>query len=298
MKIKYMKTKHRMIKQWATGTLCFFLLTLAAHAGSPVWKVSQGDRHFYLGGTIHILGESDYPLPKAFDAAYDNSDTLVFETDIQKSQDPKFTKAFMAKMVYQDNRTLENLLTPATFRGLKLFAADRDIPVEAMNQFKPGLVLITLTLTEVERLGVAGIGVDEFFFSKAARDGKAMDHLESLEEQVSLFENMGKGNEDELISYIIKDLKSLPGLLPVMKAAWKTGDNPGLDRAILAPLKKDFPELYQSMFVKRNRNWMPWIQTMATTPEVEFILVGAGHLVGEHGLLTLLRDQGFTITNQ
>jgi len=298
MNIKPIKIKHRTIKQLCAGTLCFFLLTLAAHAGSPVWKVSKENRHFYLGGTIHILGESDYPLPKAFDTAYGKSETLVFEADIQKSQDPEFIQTFMAKMVYPDNRSLKNLLTPATFQALKRFAADRGVMVEAMKQFKPGLVLITLTQIEVERLGVAGVGVDEFFFSKAVKDGKNLLHLENIEEQIALFENMGKGSEDELISYIIEDLKNLPDLLPVMKSAWKTGDAPGLDRAVLGPLKNDFPELYQTIFTARNQKWMPKIQTMAATPEVEFILVGAGHLVGEQGLLALLRKKGFTITNQ
>ncbi len=290
--------EHMKFKQLFAGTLCVFLLTGAAQAGSPVWKVSRGDRHFYLGGTIHILGEADYPLPRAFDVAYGKSDTLVFETDIKKSRNPKFTEAFMEKMVYSDNRTLKKLLTPDTFRALTIFAADRDVPVDALNHFKPGLVLVSLTLLEVERLGVAGIGVDEFFFSKAVKDGKIIHHLESLEEQISFFENMGQGNEDELIAYIIKDLETLPGQLPVIKSAWKTGDIPGLDRAILAPLKKDFPELYQSLFINRNQKWMPKIQKMAATPEVEFILVGAAHLAGEQGLLRLLKTRGFTITNQ
>lgn len=285
-------------KQFCLGTLCVFLLAGSAQAGSPVWKVSRGDRHFYLGGTIHILGESDYPLPKAFDLAYGKSDTLVFETDIKKSRDPKFTEKFMEKMVYSDNRTLKKLLTPDTFKALTIFAAERDVPVDALNHFKPGLVLVSLTLLEVERLGVAGIGVDEFFFSKAVKDGKTIHHLESLEEQISFFENMGQGNEDELIAYIIKDLETLPGLLPVIKSTWKTGDTPGLDRAILAPLKNEFPQLYHSLFLERNLKWMPEIQAMAATPEIEFVLVGAAHLAGEQGLLVLLKDQGFTITNQ
>jgi uncharacterized protein YbaP (TraB family) len=290
--------EHMKFKQFFAGILCVFFLTGAVQAGSPVWKVSQKDHHFYLGGTIHILGESDYPLPRAFDAAYDKSDILVFETDIQKSRAPEFTEKFMAKMVYSDNRTLKKLLTPDTFRALTIFAADRDVPVDALNRFKPGLVLVSLTLLEVERLGVNGIGVDEFFFSKAVEDGKPRHHLESLEEQISFFENMGQGNEDALIAYIIRDLETLPKLLPVIKSTWKSGNVKGLDRAILAPLKNDFPQLYQSLFIDRNQKWMPRLQAMATTPEIEFILVGAAHLAGEKGLLALLKDRGFTITNQ
>lgn len=280
------------------GILLIFLLALTAHAGSPVWEVSQGERHFYLGGTIHILGESDYPLPRAFDAAYGKSDILVFETDIKKSRDPEFSEIFMARMVYPDNRTLKTLLTPGTFQALKIFTADRNISVEAMNQFKPGLVLITLTQIEVERMGVGGTGVDEFFFSRAVRDGKPRQHLEALEEQVALFENLGVGDENKLIAYILEDLNRLPGLLPVIKTAWKKGDTPGLDRAILGPLKKDFPGLYQTLFAARNQKWMVQLNRLAKTPEVEFVLVGAGHLAGDQGLLSLLRRQGFILTNQ
>jgi uncharacterized protein YbaP (TraB family) len=293
-----MKIKYPTLEKFHIGLVCFFLLTVTAQAGSPVWKVSRGDRHFYLGGTIHILGESDYPLPTSFDAAYGKSSALVFETDIQKSRDPQFSERFMEKMVYSDNRTLKKLLAPATFQALTIFAADRGIPVDALNRFKPGLVLVSLTLIEVQRLGVAGIGVDEFFFSKAVTDSKMIHHLESPEEQMSFFENMGKGNEDEWVAYIIKDLENLPSLLPVIKTAWKTGDVQGLDRAILLPLKKDFPELYQSLFIQRNQKWMPKILTMAATPDIEFILVGAAHLAGEQGLLALLKDHQFTITNQ
>ena len=297
-----MEIKHLKFKQFCVETFCFILLfillALTAHAGSPVWKVSRGNSHFYLGGTIHILGESDYPLPRAFDLAYGKSDILVFETDIQKSRDPKFTETFMARMVYPDNRTLKKLVRPGTFQALKIFTADRNIPVEAMNKFKPGLVLITLTQIEVDRMGVGGTGVDEFFFSRAVTDGKPRLHLEALEEQVAIFENLGVGNEDKLIAYIIEDLKRLPDLLPVIKTAWRTGDTPGLDRAILGPLKKDFPGLYQTLFAARNQKWMIQLKRLAKTPGVEFVLVGAGHLAGDQGLLSQLRLQGFSITNQ
>jgi uncharacterized protein YbaP (TraB family) len=101
-----------------------------------------------------------------------------------------------------------------------------------------------------------------------------------------------------LITYILEDLKRLPGLLPVIKTAWKKGDAPGLDQAILAPLKKDLPGLYQTLFAARNQKWMTQLKRLAKTPGVEFVLVGAGHLAGDQGLLSQLRHQGFIITNQ
>ncbi len=284
------------------AAIVFLLLCLGtAQGGSPVWKITNGgdsEHTLFMGGTIHILGKSDYPLPQAFDMAYDQSQILVFETDIAKTQDPEFSQRLMSRMVYSDNRTLKQLISPSTLRNLNQFAGVRGISVNQMNRFKPGLVMIFLTLTEIERLGVAGIGVDEFYFEKGIKDHKTMDFLEAPEEQVDFLETIGQGNEDEMIAYILKDLGELPSLLPVIKKTWRTGDIEELFNTTLVPLKKEYPDLYHSIMVKRNLNWMPKIQKMLTTQEVEFILVGAGHLAGDQGLLALLRAKGYTAVNQ
>jgi uncharacterized protein YbaP (TraB family) len=47
---------------------------------TSVWKISRGDNVLYLGGTIHVLRESDYPLPEPFDEAFEQADIVVFET--------------------------------------------------------------------------------------------------------------------------------------------------------------------------------------------------------------------------
>ncbi|MCG8614703.1 MAG: TraB/GumN family protein [Desulfobacterales bacterium] len=284
-------------KSWITG-LCLILFTVAAsQAASPVWKISDGTRHLYLGGTIHVLGDSDYPLPEVFDTAYADSHTLVFEADISQMENPEFAGQMMAKLAYMDGTTLESLLTPDTFRDLSAFTTARNIPVAAVNQFKPGMVMIALTLAEIQRLGVGGVGVDEFYFTKGREDGRSMDFLESPMDQVAFLAGIGMGKEDEMIAYILRDIEKLPQLLPIMKKAWKTGDNDLLYRETLAPLKKEYPNLYFQLMGKRNLAWMDKIQEMMTTPEVEFILVGAGHLAGEKGLLALLKEKGFTAEN-
>ncbi|MCL2480953.1 MAG: TraB/GumN family protein [Spirochaetaceae bacterium] len=56
----------------------FFALYL--HAETSVWKISNGDNILYIGGTIHILRESDYPLPEPFYTAFDESEIIVFES--------------------------------------------------------------------------------------------------------------------------------------------------------------------------------------------------------------------------
>ncbi|MDD9303472.1 MAG: TraB/GumN family protein [Desulfobacter sp.] len=285
-------------KKWAMVLWILFSTLGIVYAGSPVWEVSNGTTRLFIGGTIHVLGQNDYPLPPAFDRAYKNSQTLVFETDIAQTQDPEFAKTLMGQMVYTDNKNLKTLLTPKTFDDLARFAGERGIPMEVLTPFKPGMVMVFLTLAEIERLGVAGIGVDEFYFKKATADQRQMKFLEPPMDQIQFLAKIGEGKENQMIAYILEDIGKLPDLLPIMKKAWRSGNNELMYQQTLAPLKKEYPDLYQTIMVKRNRAWLPVIQKMMTTPEVEFILVGTAHLAGDQGLISLLEKKGYKAINQ
>jgi hypothetical protein len=63
----------------------------------------------------------------------------------------------------------------------------------------------------------------------------------------------------------------------------------------ITPIEKDFPKVYQQLIVQRNMDWIPEIEQMLKTKQVEFILVGAAHLVGEDGILAQLAARGYTI---
>ncbi len=272
--------------------LTLLVLARLSFAGSPVWKISGDKGHLYLAGTIHLLGEADWPLPDAFETAFNSADLLVFETDLDATQTPEFGQKMMGQMAYKGNRTLKDRIKPATFRALGKFARKRGVPPEDLSRFKPGMVMVFLTMAEMKRLGIAGKGVDEFYFQKAQKKNLPMQFLESPMEQIRFLADIGKKNEDQMIRYIIKDVGELPAIVGKVKTAWRNGDMPALNAATTQPLKKDYPGLYHSLMVRRNRNWLPEIKKMLATPEVEFILVGAAHLAGDDGLLRLLTAGG------
>ena len=265
-----------------------------AHAGAPVWKISGNNTHLYLGGTLHVLAPGDYPLPHQFDQAFARADLLVLETDLDATQSESFAKKMMGQMVYADGRTLTDRISPDTLGALDRFARDRGLSMANLDRFKPGLVMVFLTMAQMERMGMAGTGVDEYYFQKAKQKGMALRFLESPMDQLRFLAGIGVGSEDQMISYILKDVGELPRLVGPMKSAWRRGDMQALYDTTMAPLKKDFPDLYRILMVDRNLNWLPRIRQMLSTPEVEFILVGAAHLAGYQGLLSLLREKGFS----
>ncbi len=269
-----------------------------ANAETSVWKVIKGNRYLYLGGTVHILAEDDYPLPAPFARAYNEAHRLVLETDMQKLQSDEFQQLMLERLSYSDGRTLKDVLSAQTYQKLADYCTSRYIPIETIHGFKPGLATTFLLMVELGRLGLAGEGVDAFFNNKALEDKKQFGKLESAEKQLDFLVSMGQGKEDQMIEYSLRDIDKLPTLMAPIKSAWRSGDMQALEQAAISPYVEEFPETMDMLLNARNRNWLPKIEAMLKTAEVELVLVGAMHLAGEQGLLRKLRKRGYKLEQQ
>ncbi len=272
------------------------LLFSNANAQSPVWMVEKNNSLMFIGGTIHILTAQDYPLPAAFEKAYRQSGRVIFETDLNKMESPEFQQYILAELSYNDGRNLKRVLREDTYLSLAGFFSERGMSMSSIDNFKPGMVATLMAVAELQRLGIAGIGVDAHFNQRVNQDQKARGQLESVEDQIAFIANMGADNPDEMLAYNLADLKQLPELWQSMQKAWRSGNLATLDKIGASPLRTDFPEVYQALLVDRNNAWMPQIVAWSKTEEVEFVLVGALHLVGSDGLLTQLSGRGYKIT--
>lgn len=275
-----------------------FMLLFAvssADAGAPVWKVSKDGNQLYIGGTIHVLGKTDYPLPAAFDAAYRQAERVVFETDLQKIKSPEVQQKLAQTMFYTDGRSLQQALDKQTFAELERYLASRGIPAATVLSFKPGMLALTLTIIELRRLGLGGAGVDEFYNTKALADHKKLGQLESVEQQLSFIAAMGEGNENDVINHTLRDLKELPRIMQSLKDAWRSGDINRLQEVGLKSFKQDSQALYDKLIVQRNNAWIPQLEALLKTGEVELVLVGALHLAGDEGVLAQLARRGYTV---
>lgn len=265
-------------------------------AASPVWKVSNGADHLFIGGTIHVLAPSDYPLPSAFEHAYETTDMLVLEANVNEAQTPEFQQQLFQQMSYPSGQSLLDLLQADTIKKLTAYCRERGVPLKQLERFKPGMLTVMMTVAELQRLGLAGIGVDQHFNLRAVEEKRAMDFLESVESQLDLIINMGKGKEDDLIAFTLKDLEATEQVMGDMKNAWRTGDVAELTRLGITPMKEFDEDIYQQLAVKRNHNWLPKLRALFNNDKKELVLVGAMHLAGDDSVLKLLERDGFTIT--
>lgn len=275
--------------------LLWLIFPILVFAESSVWKVSKGQSELFIGGTIHVLSQQDYPLPQEFDQAYHKADMLVLETDFSAMAEPAVQQQLLMRVMYSDGRTLKDDLTDSTYRKLSDYAASTGFLMEVLNQFKAPMVVITLTMAELQRLGMADTGVDNYYLAKALQEGKQLGELESVELQMDIIANMGKGHEDEMVLSTIDDLRELPTMMNALKTAWRTGNMAELDKIAIIPMRQEFPTIYQSILVERNNSWIPKIEALLETPETEFVLVGALHLAANDGVIAQLIKRGYKV---
>ena len=275
--------------------LLLLLLVGQSHGETSVWKISNDGKQLFIGGTIHVLSEDDYPLPVEFEQAYEQSEIIVFETDMQNLNSPEVQQAMISAVTYKGDRNLQQDLSEETYQMLGLYLMNLGIPETALNSFKPGMVAVTITVIELQRLGISTEGVDTYFCGKAVTDDKVLDQLETIEEQISFIAAMGEGEADELILSTLKDIEQLSDMMEGMVVSWRSGNTEDLDKLFISELEQEFPKIYLDLIVKRNNAWFPQIEKMASNDAVEFILVGAAHLVGQDGILARLSAKGYTV---
>lgn len=278
-------------------SLLFLLLlfSIQVYAGSSVWLIEKGANRLFIGGTVHLLTASDYPLPTAFEKAYNGAVKVILETDMQKLNSPEIQAAMLRELSYSDGRNLEQAVNQNTYAALQQFFTMRGIPMDRIIGFKPGMVSMMMTVVELQRLGLVGVGVDAYYSAKSIDDRKPLGKLETVESQIAFIASMGAGQVDEMLIYTLADIERLPVLMKSMKHAWRQGNMAQLKAIGITPFKKEFPEIYQSLVVDRNNAWLPKIEAMLKSRDVEFVLVGALHLAGDDGLLSQLATRGYKV---
>lgn len=281
---------------------------------SSVWKISNENSVCYVGGTVHLLSEDNYPLPDEFDHAYSNSDVVVFEVDMAKMNDPEIMTEMLNKLTYSDGRSLESVLSAKNYKKLRDLFLEYSMPIESLKFYKPGLISSMLSMLQFQALGYTEIGVDQFYFNKALADNKKLLFLETVDEQIEIICNMGDGNENQFIQYLlsnynkslkttsdkssskkrISDLENTKLYITNLINSWEKGESSFMNETI-DEMKISDPDLFEELSVQRNKKWIEMIKTYCENDDVEFILFGALHLHGEEGILNMMEKEGYQI---
>ena len=263
-----------------------------------LWSVEKGKNTIYLLGSIHLLPRELKTLDQAIEAAYSDSKIIVFETNIDSLRDPAFEAKVTNLGLLPPGQTLEQQVSKQTYALLQQKVSELGLQVEIFNQFKPWLCALTLTSMELQRLGFnANYGIDMHFFDRAKQDGKEMRFLESTDEQLGLFTEMSKQEEDSFLAKVLEELDTMRVKVIEMINAWKSGDSDKLASMVKVEFE-GYPEVYARMLVERNQKWVKHIEDLSGQDGNSLVVVGAAHLVGDDSILELLKKNGFEVEHR
>ncbi|WP_237065462.1 TraB/GumN family protein [Microbulbifer guangxiensis] len=286
----------------ALGLVLLLLLSNGARAAGDqglFWVAEKGDRRVYLLGSVHLATPDFYPLRGRILEAFEHSDALVVEADILMAErDPVLQQQIMSASLYTGDRTLRDDLSAETYRQLQAWLASRQLPEAIFIRQRPAIAMITLSLMEMQARGLdPKLGIDRHFLQKAHQRGdKKVLELEGVLEQLALLNNLE--NPDLLLRQTLEQLKDIDTLIPGMMSAWKSGDAEAMHDLVIADELQENPQfasLFEVMFYQRNRNMSARIAEASENHDTLFVIVGAGHLVGEKSVLKKLERHQFHI---
>ncbi|MBN2869552.1 MAG: TraB/GumN family protein [Campylobacterales bacterium] len=281
-----------------TVSLFFFLslVCLSSLLGdSSVWKVSKGEETLYLGGTIHVLRPGDFPLPAEFDRAYEQADTVVFETDLAATTSDAFAAALSRKMLLPSGTTLSHLLKRETYDALRDYLGSQKIDIHNVERLRPWAVMLMITQTALAQNGIDRDGVDAHYSRRASADGKGQRFLETPTEQIALITGIGEGEEDAMITQTIQETQRIPDMIEWLVRDWREGEMARIEQELVQAMRSDSPQMYHHVLKERNDAWLPRLITLMREGNTGFVLVGAMHLAGSDGLLERFKQAGYVV---
>jgi len=269
----------------------------SASAGHPVtlWHVEGETNSVYLLGSIHMLRAEDHPLPRIIDTVYDDAEVIVMELDMD-DLDPLYTQAaFNRAGVLSDGRTLEDLMGEQLYARAVEAAAAADIPIDMLAQSEPWLAAMTVELMVLYRIGFNPLlGVEMTMTNRATADGKPIEGLETVDEQLGFLDGLPLEAQREMLVQTLVRSSEVGDSVEVLIRAWRQGDTATLEEELLSDLEQQ-TDLHDVLIVQRNLRWADTIEEWLDDDEDYLVVVGALHLVGDDGVPVLLDRAGFEI---
>ncbi|MDX1496437.1 MAG: TraB/GumN family protein [Salinisphaeraceae bacterium] len=281
----------------AMAVLLFFAVVVSSPVAmadeSFLWSVKGKNNTVYLLGSMHMLPPSAFPLPASMNQAYADSDIVVFETDIGSVNKPDNQKLLLKAGTLPKGESLSNVLPGEQLRDLVEIAEELRLPLEVLNGYRPWLAALTLELSAYMKQGFQpDLGVDQHYYKRALKDEKKIVTLETVRAQTNLFTDMSDAMSNDYMAMTLEHMEDPEDLPEDILEIWQDGDVGDMEDYV-EDAKDDYPRMYNRFLRDRNRDWMPTVLDLLKQKENALVIVGALHMVGDEGLVELLRKSGY-----
>ncbi|TDX45408.1 TraB/GumN family protein [Orenia marismortui] len=271
---------------------------LASEKGNNfLWKVSSGNNNVYIMGGIHFADKRLIPSSNKIKQAFDKSDYLVVQARTNNFNQTQIQRSLMLKGIYIDGTTLKDHISNQTYRKLNNSLSNYNLNPIQIYMMKPWLAALTLTSLQMEQENLLAKNRLDKYFIKRATNKKILE-LESLPYLVQLLSNLDPKTQKLFLSSTLAHEGSIKKFMEQNLNFWEKGDFKNLQRYFLNTRQEhpEFEKLYAQFWDKRNQAMASKIEGYLNSSKNYFILVETGHLLGAKGILNLLKNKNYKIT--
>ena len=258
-----------------------------------LWQISGNGMQApsYVFGTMHILCSKDVRLGDSLKNVIKSSSKIYFEVDMD---DMAEMMGVMAYINMSGNKKLSDLLTAEEYKKLKDYFTSNppQIPFQMMQSFKP--FFISSFIEEQRMTCTDKKGMEQLIMDEAGQYKKEIKGLETMKFQASVFDSIPYA---EQAKELVKSLDSLDASSRQTQELISVYKQQELKKIEVLSSKDDegMQKYMDLLLYNRNTDWVTKIGNITTSGSYLFA-VGAAHLVGDRGLLNLLRQKGYTVT--
>lgn len=286
----------RLIWETFTPLSAVVLLLLSwsmAAAAVPFWTIEGERGTVYLLGSVHFGDKSFYPMPAEVEHAFARADVLVVEADTTQV-DAAALQRLMRQGYYPPGETLRDHLSPELWSELQVFLDNHGLSDTLIVQQRPVLAALMISNHLLTQQGWrADLGVDRHFLIRAHQRGMPVHELEGMAWQFEWL--FALQPETLLLEQTLREADQVGEAVTVLMDAWRRADEEALARHFIEEPREEGPEFeafIEHMVFVRNRRMAQQISGYLQQGGHWFVVVGAGHLVGEQGIPALLNRPG------
>jgi len=262
-----------------------------------LWKVQGEHADIYLLGSIHFASKDTYPLADTIENSFNHCQKLAVEIDISDIERKELNEKMMDAA--RTGQSLFDFLDSDTYFKLDHLLSEYNINLITMDNMKPWYFILTLTGLEfAAKKYQLEEGIDRHFMKKANQKKMEIISLESIESQIEMFSGMEDSISIQLIQSILDsrtDSQETPDLL---MRYWKEGKADSLK--ILIMNDNNFQDeagqiFFERIYKKRNYEMVDKIIPLIHGKDNIFVVVGTAHLLGQDGIVEILKSKGYKV---
>ena len=257
---------------------------------SLLWEIRGNglEQPSYIFGTFHILCKEDFTISAILKDKIITSKQFYSELAMD---DPGLQMQLAMKMMMPD-KTLQSLMTDSDYQKVSnRFQTIVGMPMVTFNSFKPFVALSLLAMNSISCTDK--VQPESLFTELAKQNHLPIFGLETIDDQVNAIDKEPLDSQMNSLRQTALNFDSVKNVMANMVSVYKLRDIDSLYSFMKNVGASDDFEL--EMIIKRNRNWIPFIKK-AVAEKPTFIAVGAGHLGGTAGVISLLRKEGYRVT--